>query len=80
MKNSTYIVLDKNGQEIIIEADSPTSALGKFLHRRLGASWGLTRQPNGWIIASNKGDKTLTRTYYKLREVDYSRFGTYANS
>lgn len=80
MNNTAYIVLDKNGQEVIIEADSPTSALGKFLHRRIGAAWVLTRQPNGWLIASNKGDKTLQRTYHKLRELNYSRFETYTNS
>lgn len=76
MKDQNYIVLDKNGAEVIVEARTAAEALGIFLKRGrfgLGAGWILTRQPNGWIVASNKTGKTLERTYHKLREQDYNR-------
>ena len=82
-KEIAYIILDKNGKECIVEGRCPTEALGIFLKRGrfgLGAGWTLTRQPNGWIVASNRNDKTLQRTYHKLREVDYSRNVQYANA
>jgi hypothetical protein len=76
MKDQNYIVLDKNGAESIVAARTAAEALGIFLKRGrygLGAGWTLTRQPDGWIVASNKTGRTLERTYHKLREEDYSR-------
>jgi hypothetical protein len=76
MKDQNYIVLDKNGNEVIVPARTASEALGIFLKRGrfgLGAGWTLTRQPDGWIVASNKTGRTLERTYHKLREADYSR-------
>jgi len=75
MKDKNYIVLDRNGAEVIVLARSAGEALGIFLKRGrsgLGAGWVFTRQPNGWIVASNKSHKTLERTYYKLREEDHT--------
>jgi len=72
----TYIVIDRLGKENLIEASTPAEALGLFLKRGrfgLGNTWVLTRQPNGWIVASNKADKTLARTYHKLREQEWNR-------
>jgi hypothetical protein len=76
MKDQNYIVLDKKGAEVIVSARTAAEALGIFLKRGrfgLGAGWILTRQPDGWILASNKTGKTLERTYHKLREQDYTR-------
>jgi len=76
MKDQNYIVIDKNGSEVLVAARTAAEALGVFLKRGrfgLGAGWILTRQPDGWIVASNKTGKTLERTYHKLREADYSR-------
>jgi len=76
MKDQNYIVLDKKGDEVIVSARTAAEALGIFLKRGrfgLGAGWILTRQPDGWILASNKAGKTLERTYHKLREQDYTR-------
>lgn len=73
---TAYRVIGKNGQEFIVEGRTPTEALGIFLKRGpfgLGAGWVLTRQPDGWIVASNKNDRTLSRTYHKLREVNWDR-------
>jgi hypothetical protein len=69
-----YRVLQKDGSEKIILAGSPGQALGIFLKRGrfgIGAGWLFTRQPTGWIVASNKDHRTLERTYYKMREVEY---------
>lgn len=76
MKDQNYIVIDKKGEEVLVAARTAAEALGVFLKRGrfgLGAGWILTRQPDGWIVASNKTGKTLERTYHKLREADYSR-------
>jgi hypothetical protein len=76
MKDQNYIVLDKNGNEVIVPARTASEALGIFLKRGrfgLGASWMFTRGPDGWILASNKAAKTLERTYHKLREEDYRK-------
>jgi hypothetical protein len=62
--------------EVTVEADDVFAALGKYLKRGvngLGKGWELTRQPNGWIVASNKNDKVLGRTYHRLKEVDWAR-------
>lgn len=76
MKDQNYIVLDKTGAEVTVAACTAAEALGIFLKRGrfgLGAGWILTRQPDGWIVASNKTGRTLERAYHKLREADYSR-------
>jgi len=83
MKDQNYIVLDKNGAEVIVKAYTASEALGIFLKRGrfgLGAGWLLTRQPDGWIVASNKSGKTLERTYHKLREEDYRKSARVANA
>lgn len=62
--------------EVTVEAVDAFAALGKHLKRGvngLGKGWELTRQPNGWIVASNKNDKVLGRTYHRLREETWSR-------
>ena len=62
--------------EVYVEAADAFVALSKYLKRGvngLGKGWELTRQPNGWIVASNKNDKVLGRTYHRLKEVDWSR-------
>jgi hypothetical protein len=64
--------------EVEVEAVDAFAALGKFLKRGvngLGKGWTLTRQPNGWIVASNQNDKVLGRTYHRLKEVDWTRGG-----
>jgi len=66
----------KRPTEVTVEAVDAFAALGKHLKRGvngLGKGWELTRQPNGWIVASNKNDKVLGRTYHRLKEVDWSR-------
>jgi len=76
MKDQNYIVINKNGAEVIVKARTAAEALGIFLKRGrfgLGAGWILTRQKDGWIVASNKTGKTLERTYHKLREEDYTK-------
>lgn len=62
--------------EVTVEAADAVTALSKYLKRGvngLGKGWTFTRQPNGWIVASNKNDKVLGRTYHRLKEVDWSR-------
>lgn len=67
--------------EVTVEAADAFVALSKFLKRGvngLGKGWQLTRQPDGWIVASNKNDRVLGRTYHRLKEVDWSRNGSQA--
>lgn len=69
---------DQNGDQKfkIIKAYKPSDALSVYLKRGvsgLGKGWQLTRQPNGWILCANKGQRTLERKVVKLREVEYSR-------
>ena len=71
-----YRIQLKDGSEAIVEARSPFEALG--IHRKrgpqgLGRAWQLTRQPNGWILASNSSQKSMEREHYILREVDWKR-------
>jgi hypothetical protein len=76
MKDQDYVIIDKAGSEVPVSGNTAASALSIFLKRGrygLGSGWIFTRQPNGWIVASNKDEKTLQRTCYKLREVNYSR-------
>ena len=87
MKNTNadiaYVIIDNKGVEHIVEGRCATEALGIFLKRGrfgLGKGWVLTRQSNGWLVCSNKADKTLGRTMHKLREVGWSRFETYSHS
>jgi hypothetical protein len=71
-----YVVVDRNGKEVIVSARTPAEALGIFLKRGrkgLGAGWRLTRQPNGWIVAVNGDARTLERQMWKLRETNYVR-------
>jgi hypothetical protein len=71
-----YIVRGINGAEQTISGRTPAEALGVFLKRGrygLGSNWMLTRQPDGWIVATNKGGRNLERTQWKLREVNYVR-------
>lgn len=70
---------EKTGEKTqrVIQARTASSALSIHLKRGvsgLGRGWVLTRQPNGWIVASNKSGKTLERKYVRLREQDYSRY------
>lgn len=71
-----YIVKTKTGGEATILARTPGEALGIFLKRGrfgIGAAWTFTRQPDGWIVATHTGMRTLERTYHKLREKEYVR-------
>lgn len=71
-----YVVQTRNGGQTVVLARTPGEALGIFLKRGrfgIGAAWTFTRQPDGWIVASNTGMKNLERTYHKLREKDYVR-------
>jgi len=69
-----YTILGKNGTEAIVRGRNAREALGVYMKRGrfgLGAAWSMTRQKNGWIIVSNSSEKTLQRTYYKMRETEY---------
>lgn len=60
-----------------IRAATPAGALGIFLKRgRFGLSdnWQFTRQPDGWVVATNVEGRNLERKSYRLREVEYNRF------
>jgi hypothetical protein len=82
-------IIEQTGRDPKTGASRPTevktsgvdayAALSKFLKRGvngLGKGWVFTRQPNGWIIASNKNDRVLGRTYHRLKEVNWSRFSS----
>ncbi len=69
-----YTILGKGGIEIIVQGRNAREALGVYMkrgRRGLGAAWSMTRQKNGWIIVSPSAERTLERTYYKMRETEY---------
>ena len=71
-----YRIQQLDGSDVIIEAKTPFAALG--IHRKRGAEglgrlWQMTRQPDGWIVASNAGLPHNERTHYRLKEVDWKR-------
>ena len=71
-----YRIQLKDGSEAIVEAQSPFEALG--IHRKrgpqgLGRAWQMTRQPDGWIVASNSSEKSMERNHYRLKEVNWKR-------
>ena len=71
-----YRIQQKSGEDAIVEARSPFEALG--IHRKrgangLGRSWRLTRQPDGWIVASNTAERSIERNHYRLKEVGWHR-------
>ena len=71
-----YRIQQKDGSEVIVEAETPFAALG--IHRKrgpygLGKMWQMTRQPNGWIVASNAGVRSMKREHYRLKEVNWQR-------
>lgn len=71
-----YVIVGTNGIERTVAGRTPHEALGVFLKRGrygLGKNWSMTRQPNGWIVATNTGGRTLERQQWKLREKNYSR-------
>jgi hypothetical protein len=71
-----YVIIGKNGSRSIVSGRSPAEALGIFTRRGrfgLGSGWMLSRQPDGWIVATNKTMKNLERTQHKMREVNYTR-------
>jgi hypothetical protein len=75
-----YRIQQKDDSEAIVEARSPFEALG--IHRKrgphgLGRAWQLTRQPDGWIVASNSSEKSMERNHYRIKEVDWKRGGRY---
>ncbi len=71
-----YRIKQQAETEVIVEASGPFEALG--IHRKrgprgLGHSWRLTRQADGWIVASNTAEKSIERNHYRLKEVDWQR-------
>jgi hypothetical protein len=69
-----YTIIGKNNTEVIVQGRNAKEALGIFLKRGrhgLGRTWTLTRQRNGWIVASPSENRTLERTYHKLRETEW---------
>lgn len=76
MEDKEYIVKTKTGGEAVVLARTPAEALGIYTKRGrfgIGAAWTFTRQPDGWIVCTHTGMKTLERTYHKLREKEYVR-------
>lgn len=72
--DKNYTILGKGGTEVIVRGRNAREALGIYMKRGrfgLGAAWTMTRQKNGWIIVSPSGERTLERTYYKMRETEY---------
>jgi hypothetical protein len=70
-----YEIETQNGSVYITAAD-PFVALGIFRKRGangLGKGWSLTRQPNGWIVATNRANRTLERQSHRLKEVGWKR-------
>ena len=75
-------LVDENGYalERKIQASSPFSALGIFTRRGangLGSAWQLTRQSDGWIVCSNKNNKTIGGGYIKMKETNWDRNARY---
>jgi hypothetical protein len=73
-KDKDYTVIVNKDKEVIVKGRNAREALGFYMKRGrfgLGAAWSMTRQKDGWIIVSNSSEKTLQRTYYKLRETEY---------
>jgi hypothetical protein len=70
-----YTILNNKGQEVFVHGRNAREALGVYMKRGrfgLGSTWSMTRQKDGWIIVSPSSSKTLERTYYKMRETQYS--------
>jgi hypothetical protein len=70
-----YRLQTKTGEIEIIGVDV-FAALSKYLKRGvngLGAGWTFTRQPDGWIVASDRSRKVLEGKYFKLKEVGWTR-------
>jgi formylmethanofuran dehydrogenase subunit C len=70
-----YTILKADGTEVIVQGRNAREALGIFMKRGrfgLGKDWSMTRQKNGWIVVSPTSCKTLERTYYKMRETQYT--------
>lgn len=64
--------------EVEVKGENAFVALGKHRGRGangLGKGWQLTRQPDGWIVAVNRNQRTLAGGYYCLKEVDWTRKG-----
>lgn len=73
---TAYRIQVSKDEEVIVEAQTAFAALG--IHRKrgpngLGKDWKLTRQPDGWIVASNGAQKTLEGNYHRLKEVNWTR-------
>ena len=73
-KDKDYTVIVNKDKEVIVQGRNAREALGVYMKRGrfgLGAAWSMTRQKDGWLIVSNSSEKTLQRTYYKMRETEY---------
>lgn len=74
-----YVIDLGGGKEKTISALSASQAVAIHTKRGnagLGRGWTLTRQPNGWIVATNSDRRTLDRPYVRLKEVNWSRKGS----
>jgi hypothetical protein len=68
-----YIVQQGSKDITIPAAKSITDAFRLFRHHAVGKNWSFTRQPNGWVVCSPSANKQLERTFFKIREANWSR-------
>lgn len=67
-----YFISSNTKPDRNVMATSVSDALRIYNGRPLGKDWMLQRARDGWVVAQNRGKKTLESRSVRLREVNYS--------